>query len=429
MAQSFGELFGQGLGSGLSAGISQFADFKLRGLLQKAQKQQSYETLRKAQFSPQEADFLSSFSPEQQLQLIPLLDQMGGEGSAQQSSISASLGGEAPVQQDLGQLMSGLQGKSAADLLTSPVNDLISNQLRKSKIQGLGGLPTEVTPRQEQPTPAQVQRAIEEQQAEPIEQPRKETIAEQLKKPRRTAADIKAERETEKQNFKTTQKYVDKITTDYDAAKFAQPRLNKMKKLVKEGGLPISSFYKIAKNIEDHLTPTTGTAAGATLGGVIGGLAGAPTGGVLSPATAAIGTAVGGGLGAAASFLGPVLSQIQRTTSPNTEKFEKLSAQFLRGAKDIFGGRFTNEEMKAYLDMIPKLSNTDKGKLDIIEDFELFNKAANLKYKAMQQIIKENGGKRPYNLQELVDERVRPQLDELSDIFKEDLVKYATEGA
>jgi len=225
----------------------------------------------------------------------------------------------------------------------------------------------------------------------------------------------------EKETNKVTQKYVEKIKADHDYAEFAQPRLNKMKKLIEKGGLPISSFYKTIKNIEEHLTPTTG----GLIGGAIGGLAGVPTAGILSGP----GAAVGGAIGSAASLLGPFLSQIQRTTSPNTEEFEKLSATFLRGAKDIFGGRFTNEEMKAYLAMIPTLANTDKGKIDIINDFELFNKAANIKYKAMNQIIKENGGKRPYDLAERVEERVQPQLDKLSYAFKQDLNSYFTTGA
>lgn len=388
------------LGQGLSEGISQLASHKLRSMIQQSEKRRSIDSLKKAGFSDSEADFLSNYPAEVQAKyLLPLLGQ-GSDQEPQQQSMGQMLSGQGQQQgqPDVNQLLSGLgngqEAPNASQFLTSGnVPELVKNQLAKSKVQGLGGLPTEVTPKKE--PEIELQKALQQDQQAPQEVERPKTVAEQLKKPRTSAADIKQQREKEKEDFKATQKYVDKITRDHDAADFAQPRLNKMKKLIEKGGLPISSFYKIVKNIEDH--------TGHGIGGAI--------------------------TGSITSILGPILSQIQRTTSPNTEAFEKQTAGFLRGAKDIFGGRFTNEEMKAYLDMIPKLTNTDKGKLDVIDDFSLFNKASNLKYKIMEDIIRENKGKRPYNLSELVEQRAKPQLDKLSDIFKEDLASYATRGA
>ena len=52
---------------------------------------------------------------------------------------------------------------------------------------------------------------------------------------------------------------------------------------------------------------------------------------------------------------------------------------------------------------------------------QLFNKAANIKYRAMRQIIHENGGKSPADLREQVEQRAGPQLNRLSNNFREDL--------
>lgn len=234
---------------------------------------------------------------------------------------------------------------------------------------------------------------------------------------RDTSPTRKEQREEQNRIDKDLKPYITKLRTEKDSADFSQPRLNKMKQLIKKGNLPVSSWYKVLKNIEDHVGLGTGAGAGAAVGGALGAFGG-PIG---VPVGTGLGAAIGGGLGALIGPVSSLLRHVQKTSSPDTEAFEKLSAGFLRGAKDIFGGRFTNEEMKAYLESIPTLAQTDKGKLDVINDMELFNKAAKIKYNAAQKIIKENGGRPPINLQELVEEEVREKLDKLSDIFREDL--------
>lgn len=111
--------------------------------------------------------------------------------------------------------------------------------------------------------------------------------------------------------------------------------------------------------------------------------------------------------------------------NPESQEFSKLSKEFLKDAKEIFGARITNLDVDTFLKMIPDLSQSDDGKLRIINNMRAYNEASRLRKKAMNDIIKENGGKRPLNLETLVEERVSPELDKLSQEFK---VGYGAEN-
>lgn len=206
---------------------------------------------------------------------------------------------------------------------------------------------------------------------------------------------------------KETQKYYDQVLLADKGAKEADDRLNKMEKLVKKGNLPNSALYGALKNIEEHVSPAAGAAAGAAIGATFGGIGALP------------GAAIGGALGGLISPVTSLLRSAHRQIAPDTEEFEKLSNQFISGAKAIFGSRITDQDLKAYMAQIPTLSNTDEGKLKIIEDMKIANKAEHVRAKAMKQIIRENGGSRPADLQILVEERISDQLNKLSKEFIE----------
>lgn len=105
--------------------------------------------------------------------------------------------------------------------------------------------------------------------------------------------------------------------------------------------------------------------------------------------------------------------------SDDAQEFRKLSTDFVKNAKDIFGARVTNQDLTTFLKTIPTLSQTDGGKLRVIRNMRLFNDTALLKKKAMDEIINENGGERPRNIEALVDERIADQLDVLAKQFSE----------
>jgi hypothetical protein len=102
----------------------------------------------------------------------------------------------------------------------------------------------------------------------------------------------------------------------------------------------------------------------------------------------------------------------------DSQEFRKLSNDFLKDAKDTFGSRLTNYDVKTFLSTVPTLSQSHLGKLRVINNLRSFNEAALLRKKAMDQIIKENGGRRPANLDTLIEERISPKLDELAAKFK-----------
>ena len=104
---------------------------------------------------------------------------------------------------------------------------------------------------------------------------------------------------------------------------------------------------------------------------------------------------------------------------PDSQEFRKLSSDFLKDAKDTFGSRLTNYDVKTFLSTVPTLSQSDAGKLRVIRNLRSFNEAALARKKALDDIIKENGGRRPANLDTLVEERVSPLLDSLATKFKE----------
>ena len=124
-------------------------------------------------------------------------------------------------------------------------------------------------------------------------------------------------------------------------------------------------------------------------------------------------SAIGGLLSPVASLL----RSAQKKTSPNLEQFEKLSNDFIKDAKAIFGSRITDNDLKAFMATIPTLGQTDEGKLAIINNMKMFNKASRIRAEAVKDIIRENGNRRPHNLQILVEDRIKPQLDQLSKDF------------
>ena len=102
----------------------------------------------------------------------------------------------------------------------------------------------------------------------------------------------------------------------------------------------------------------------------------------------------------------------------DSQEFEKLSTDFLKNAKAIFGARITNFEVEAFLKTIPTLSQSKEGRARVIRNLKLFNEGAKVRFDEMQKVLKENKGVPPYSLEELVEERVGNRLDSISERFK-----------
>ena len=114
--------------------------------------------------------------------------------------------------------------------------------------------------------------------------------------------------------------------------------------------------------------------------------------------------------------------------NPDTEEFSKLEADYVRDVSQIFTGQIRVFEIQAYLKTIPSLMNSKDGRDAIIRNRRTLNEMKNIRFDAMKDIIKENGGKRPEQLDLLIEERTRDKQADLSDQFREgitdDVEKY-----
>lgn len=220
---------------------------------------------------------------------------------------------------------------------------------------------------------------------------------------------------------KRTQPFYDEVIAKGKSAQNNIKRAKRLEELSLKGSLPPAEVYKFLTKLEE-VPSLAGGGIGATIGGVLGGLAGSVGG----PAGALAGAAAGGATGAKwggaiGGLIGPIASTLKTALArgfSDTEEFEKLSADFLKDAKGIFGGRITNADLLAFFQTVPTLNQTQHGRLKIIKNMKAFNEAAIAEYDALQEVVKENGGKRPDDLAFLVQKRAQEKIDKAAKEFE-----------
>ena len=104
--------------------------------------------------------------------------------------------------------------------------------------------------------------------------------------------------------------------------------------------------------------------------------------------------------------------------SPESQEFEKLSNDFLKSIKDVFGARISNLEVENFLKTVPNLSQSNQGKLAVIENLRNMNEATKVRKDAVKVLIDKYGSKLPFDFEEQVEEIAKPQLDEIAERFK-----------
>lgn len=105
-----------------------------------------------------------------------------------------------------------------------------------------------------------------------------------------------------------------------------------------------------------------------------------------------------------------------RTT--DAQEFNKLSKEFLKGAKLIFGARLTDADVRNFLKMVPGLSQSQEGRARVISNLMIMTEADQVRKNHMDAAIEENGGYRPKGLEAMVERRSRKELSDLSNEFK-----------
>lgn len=176
---------------------------------------------------------------------------------------------------------------------------------------------------------------------------------------------------------KKTDPFVSKLTEDYEASQASDKRIGRMKELIKGGNLTNPLFFGFLDSLE-HAIPSLGV--GINLKGLL---------------------------------------------SPESQEFDKLSKDFLRDVKKVFGARVTQSEVMQFLKTIPTLAQSDEGKLRIIHNMELFNEASKAKKEVYDAIVEANGGYRPHNIEELVNKNSKKKIDEIAKRFESGYEKSA----
>ena len=104
--------------------------------------------------------------------------------------------------------------------------------------------------------------------------------------------------------------------------------------------------------------------------------------------------------------------------NPDTEEYDKVQADYVRDVSSVFPGQIRVYEIQAYMKTIPGLMNSKEGRARVIENRRTLNEGRKIKYDAYKEILKENGGRKPRNLDLLVQEKVGPQLLAIADKYK-----------
>ena len=105
--------------------------------------------------------------------------------------------------------------------------------------------------------------------------------------------------------------------------------------------------------------------------------------------------------------------------SAESQEFDKLSGDFIKNAKDIFGSKITDQDLKAFLTTIPTLAQSNQGKLAVIRNLKLFNKAAKIREKAARALLKKYGNRPPLDFEAEVEDAIKPELDEITAQFEQ----------
>jgi hypothetical protein len=103
--------------------------------------------------------------------------------------------------------------------------------------------------------------------------------------------------------------------------------------------------------------------------------------------------------------------------SPETKEFQALSKRFFKAGKDLFPGRITDADIGIILEMIPDASKSIEGNERILDALDVANDAKKLRFDTMRQVIKENKGRVPKDLETEINAKIGDQLDDLYEKF------------
>lgn len=346
----------------LATGLEGVLQNKLQKMQQRQMQMNQAKAFQAAGIPQQEADLLASADPKTQ-ELI-LKNYLSGAEAAGLEQALGGLGGQQMAQQPVMQ--------QAMGALQAQPQDAIMQTL----MRGLGGQ-QQAQQQMMQQSPQQQQGSIEQQGtslAQALQRPRlnpQHRLKIEEMKQRKELAERKLSQADQARVDKETLPTYHDINKSAKAAKDSNIRLGRMEELINRGNLSDTAYYNGIKALSK--VPVFG------------------------------------------GFAESILETFQ---SPDTQEFEKLSTDFIKDAKQFFGNRITEQEVTMFLKTVPNLSQTNAGKRRVIRNMRIFNEASEVRKNAMDRVIKANGGKRPANLESLIEEEASRNLDALAAEFR-----------
>jgi hypothetical protein len=373
------------LASSLGSGINQLAELKLAQLTKQYDQQQEKHQFTKTWeplLGKASANFLSNLSPKERenaLGDITSLMQLNEAPSShdQVSGMRALSSGQQQSQQQ-----NGMQQYDRGYFLKRMLGQTDQQDSLLSGLQG--GQPQQMQQQPEQPD-------MQQSRNDPRITPEKAKLIENLfSTPEQRLSRQKEERENRKLavaeqlaekkiNLGETKTYITDLKNREKAAKEANMRLKKMETLIDKGNLPNAALWSALSQLEN-----------------------AP---FISGLTAPIAELLKGGL------------KWYSGDPADIEEFEKLSNEFIKNAKQYFGTKVTEKEILEYMKTVPTLMQTDAGKKRVIQNIRETNELVEIESKAARSIIAKNGGIRPIDLDQQVQDKIGNKVDKVARNF------------
>lgn len=375
---------GYNLGTGLSQGLSALAHNKLNQIAFSKLGVPQREAQGLAALNPQIQQsilkaYLEGYQPQQQeqLSLEDLLQSLQPEQQEQNILQSLNL----PNRESSVDFLNNINTEKLKGILGKDAESLINQTLSPQKSQISVAKESNKTleqPLKPSPEIKKIDNNLSKNQRQDFLSTvksglnRQEELKKQLADRKEDRRDAREERKLQFKEELTsnaeTKELYDDLINQYAASKDSDRRLARMQKLIQEGNLASPFFVSALKPLSI------------------------------------------GGFGIDLTFLKPLLN-------PESQEFEKLSNDFIKDAKSLFGGRVTDQDLKSFLTTVPTLLQSDEGKVRVIRNLTVANEAKKVKYNALKEILKETGGKRPRDLAIRIDERAGEELDRLADEF------------
>jgi len=363
----FGTELGQALGSGLGKGVADLLQQKLR-------KMKTTPALQALGFDKEQSEQLADLDPK--------LLQEAIKGTFKERTAVGKQQQEQQKQQ---------REESISEQLFEALSSQQEQQLAPQQQQ-------EGFPQQEQQQ--ELQRDIQEERVEPfvpqspgakgaaeVENVERALAGKNI--PARDKEDILERVEKRQDRFNKQQDKIDDKNKKWlegaqeadDGARQADERLNFMEELIESGELPGPLLASFADIVEKGIPiPFTRTRIGINLKGLL--------------------------------------------FSTQGQQFDKITKDFAKDARKFFP-RVTEGQVKLFLETVPTLLQSDPGKKEIMKTLRFFNEVNKLTFGTAQNLIEQNKGFQPPNLQSRVDKIVKPQVDELQKQLKQQMKEAA----